>query len=195
MKTKLPAVLLALSAVAMVALTLEAKSLRTSYSALVSTSDGPLPGRWYPMVPVQTLGGEARCIGAPEGVPQVLYFFHAGCEECAGSLQVMEETFGATSAASQLAAPLGIGLGTDSSTFRGLSEGVAPEIAILADTRWRGVFRLDTLPQMILIDRGRIRVARGGALNEIMVRDSLVPLLETLAGEERGDGIFDCSAW
>lgn len=192
---KLPPVLLLVSIALMVMLTRDSMRIRSAYSALVASVDGPLPGRWYPPIPMRTMSGGTACLGAPMGRSQLIYFSSSECEDCERDFQTIQRLV-AREIAEDVLILAGVALGEDSTEVRRMWQDSGIDFGMLADGRWPDVFRLDTLPQMVLLDpQGRIRVARGGAPNPTMVTDSMIPLLGRLVPEDRDPRSDVCQPW
>lgn len=152
------------------------------YRRLLELTDGPLQGRWYPIVVGLTLQGDSVCIGNGGDTPQFVFFFTGSCPSCAEALRAWSPIVDSLQRVGRIRA-LGIALDADSAGVAEFLEsgGASMPIVQLSHPRWRDLFRVRTVPMMVILDQdGRVRASRGGSPSEALVRDSILERLDQL---------------
>ncbi len=175
------------SCILLLLLVRERDDLAERYAQLVEISDGPLQGRWYPVVAAQGLRGDSVCIANAAGIPQFVFLFNTECALCSMALRAWTPVLDSLLTSGSIRA-VGVALEQDSATAMAFLEDHDPPmpVVMLSHVRWRSVFRVRTLPMMVILDAdGRVRAARGGVPAEALVRDTILPGIDLLKRTDR----------
>jgi len=178
---------LLISCILLLFLLKERDDLAERYAQLLEISDGPLQGRWYPVVAGRGLRGDSVCIANAEETPQFIFLFNAECGLCAMALRAWAPVLDSLLASGRIRA-VGVALEEDSARAIAFVEDHDPPmpVVMLSHARWRSVFRVRTLPMMVILDAdGRVRAARGGVPSEALVRDTILPGIDLLKPTDR----------
>lgn len=149
---------------------------------LLGLTDGPLQGRWFPVVGTKDIRGDSICIGNGAESPQFVFLFTAACAACATALQAWAPTVDSLLKSGAIRA-VGVALDPDSVRVRSFVAVNKPPMPIvqLVHPRWMDVFDTRVLPMMVVLDPdGRVRASRGGVPSDALIQDSIVPHLGQL---------------
>jgi peroxiredoxin len=166
----------AASAVLIIALAREKQSLEARYGELAARIQHPYAGMYVPVVRAPSVRGDSFVIGeAAEGERQLLFAFSTTCGYCDASLASWEAI------AARLAGEPGArvyGVSRDSlEATRAYVEdhGLTFPVVILNEPRLRALYRLQAVPQTLILNRdGRVVYARLGAVEGEAAVDSVV---------------------
>jgi peroxiredoxin len=171
---------------ALLLVTLLTRTLREERSAHATTTQSTrhlIRGMYLPPLTADLLDGSQVSLADTTAGLQLLLLYNTTCHHCLASLPAWAEL---SALATEHEGIQVIGLSSHSrETTQGYSENhrLSFRSAVLDDDRYLALFRARLVPQVAIVDRGRVVYARLGRLESRVAIDSVASVIEALSAK------------
>ncbi|GAB1594697.1 TlpA family protein disulfide reductase [Lysobacter claricitrinus] len=147
-------------------LSVQNRTLRSSFASFVEESARPNVGDWMPVVAARDAAGAPHVLGAPRDRMQVLYFFEPWCPHCLATAPTVRRLEAAIAREHLQVEMLGISGASAAERASYVSEQRFGFPIVPSTPRIGSLFRVHAIPLIVVLDRdGRVAYAHAGELN------------------------------